>query len=923
MSSTFTSRFGKILENINRTSYATNSMIKNIIEASRGDEEFMPIHSFMEGLRLNEKTTGSEIVDLLIGENPEGGLANKIARGTLGFGIDVFADPLTYIGIGGLTKIGKTAKKLTGIKKVMEGSRLATEADKLSPAQRMLGKTLEEQAELGQRSLLTFGDVGILPKAINKAAFGFVAHTANYIKNLPIINDIWKGARNIFDAKTGHKEFDDMVSKIYGEKSIMIEKHMTQLKDIDKALKGVKKEEWPLLQEYIMGKASNVGEHIKKPADMMKNLFRDLAQQEADAGILKTQIDSYLPGVVKADAFDFIRQVGKNMGGDINEINKKLEYANQKILTRDATPSQINAILQAVVGGEPGKIKLDKVHQEIYDRLSDEAKASLGGIQEAGWQLGKKKIGQTGELFETDPLIIATKRAMSSVEALSARDMLNKAKKFGLAKGEWEKLAKTGNTQAIGMRQVKGVDELKGLMFPERIAEALERVHKPLFNINELNNLASRYKGLISFWKRMTLTIFPEYHTRNIIGNFWNNYVVAGLSDPKYYIRAGFLQKMFDKNPLQAEKFWMITEAGEKVNGKQLMDEMREHGLLKTGAVSKETNEALADQVRGANINPLSSRFAPIRAGKKIGETIEDNGKIAHYLFMRQKGYSPMDSVLSAKAALFDYGQLTEFEKNVLRNVFPFYSWSKNNIPLQLKGILTQPGKYSKIAKGKEEFEEQAGTRKTSVKWMPEWMQDSLPVIIARMPEKEQYKVFLLMNWLPAGDLNKILSQDELFKFIGSSLEPFSKETIQQIMGKDIYLEKDIENYPGEMTSYLGIPMSAKMRHRLRMWRILNTLDQINPGSLFGIEGKQKSFLGAERDIMDLSAGEKSAKFLGGIRLYPYDVEKGRRLEKSKLAGLIKKMEYQRNTAQKKGNISKVQELTKKIEELKIKKEEK
>ena len=56
-----------------------------------------------------------------------------------------------------------------------------------------------------------------------------------------------------------------------------------------------------------------------------------------------------------------------------------------------------------------------------------------------------------------------------------------------------------------------------------------------------------------------------------------------------------------------------------------------------------------------------------------------------------------MDANLSAKAALFDYQNLTDFEKNVLRNVAPFYSWSRFNIPLQLKNIIQQPGKVVEL----------------------------------------------------------------------------------------------------------------------------------------------------------------------------------------------------------------------------------
>lgn len=924
MSSTFTSNLGKLLENINRTSYAANAAIKNVIESAQGEDDFRPLDAAMEGFRLDNKVTGSQIVDLLIGDNPEAGLAEKIGRGALGFGIDVFADPFSYVGIGMLTKVGKVAKIATGLgkeglKKVVATSKLGRMLSTMPDSQKVLGQTLAEQAELGQRSLLTFGDRAILPRAVNKAALGFVAHTSNYIKNLPYIKEIIKGAENIFKAKTGIRAFDDLIAKTGGEMSQMLEKHSETLKGIEKLMRKVKPAEHEKFQEYMYGIATDVPAHIKEPADKMKEFLGEIIEMEKAKGVMVNEIDNYFPGVVADDAMNFTQYLAKSKDGGKNaaEISKAFEYAKNKLLTRNMTPSQVNRLIKMTIGDMP----LDKVHKEIIDRLDDETRKSLESFKGAALEAGVTKIGNKGEFFVTDPLTAVTKRAYSGVEAIGREQITQSAKKFGLNKQEWEKLSFSRPSEVMGMRTV-AIKGLEGQYFPEAIAKSLERINKPLFNIDEMNSLAGQYKKLISFWKRFTLTIFPEYHARNTIGNFWNNYVVTGLSDPRVYMKAGLLQNLDATNPAKLAGIKITTDGGEILTGADIMAEVKQWNLLKSGMMTHDVPEKLVEQVKSANLNPVSTRFAPIRVGKKIGETVEDNGKLAHYLFQRQKGYSPSDAALSAKTALFDYNELTDFEKNVLRNIFPFYSWSRKNIPLQLKGILTEPGKYTRIAKGKEEFEEQAGTRETKLKWMPEWMQDSLPVIINRMPEGEKYKVFLLMNWLPAGDLNKLMSGDEFTKFVAGSLEPFSKEVLQQAMGKDFYLDKDIENYPGEMTSFLGIPMSMKFRHQLRMWRILNTVDQINPGEMFGKEGGQKSVFGAERDIMDLTPKEKLARFGGGIRLFPYDVEKGRTLEKAKLSGLIKKMEYQKNSALKRGRMDKVKELTAKIEAAKKKKEE-
>lgn len=50
---------------------------------------------------------------------------------------------------------------------------------------------------------------------------------------------------------------------------------------------------------------------------------------------------------------------------------------------------------------------------------------------------------------------------------------------------------------------------------------------------------------------------------------------------------------------------------------------------------------------------------------------------------------------LYTKATQFDYADLSEFEKKVLRRIFPFFVWTKNNVPLQVRAIFHEPSKVN------------------------------------------------------------------------------------------------------------------------------------------------------------------------------------------------------------------------------------
>lgn len=1241
---TFTSRLGRLLENLNRTSYGSNEVIRNALATAAGEEELDVIGSFKEGASLRSKTTASDWLDYVIGEANPDNVAEKIGRGVASFALDVFTDPLTYVGIGGLTKLGKVAKIATGLKTAEKAiapsskigrlvSKYGDEAMQFETIgthglQKSAKEIAQTQAERGQRALLTFMGASVLPKGVNKAVLGFTAQAGHFMRNMPLIKGAIDDAEKLFKTRTGIQPFDEAVQRYKGTLNTLADKHVQVLSKIEQRMKGLKENDFEAVQDYIYGKAGDYNKQVTEVGDELKTFFDDLAKQEQEKGVLKATIDHYMPGIATDEGLKIVKRFADMADKGKSEYAKGLEFAKKKLLTKEMTPSELNRTVQLVVGND---LPVDQIKNELIDTLSAEAKKSLQNIQDVAKMEGIKDVKK---FFHTDPAVLARRRAMASATAIAKADFLKEAKNFGMKTVAWRAQA---DVVKAGWRHVKGVPEFKDMMFPERVAGALERYHKPLTNIPELNKVIKGYKGAIDFWKRWTLSIFPEYHVRNMVGNYWNNYVVAGITDPKIYARAALVMENGLKHPDKLTAMKITTDAGETITGDALWREMQEVNLLNTGIMTHETADHYLKQLKGTP-NP-ATKFR--EWAQKNGERIENSMKVAHYMTQRMRGMSPMDANLSAKAALFDYcvdekteiltnmgwrkyseitknekaltfntekdhlewnkineiyinnnytgvmleltnnrfnacvtpshrfvkiggahggttknkakytiteieklpknaklkidcgrynynkeiysddfvklvawvltegayskqgnsiqvyqsevnmpkveqirkifskfkkgntiseyifkrtppiysfyicgetsklirkmfpnkaltmefvfslsdrqsrmfmqelikgdghtrkngnqsfaqkneefkdafqalafiagkrtnahksnecykidinkktdihceygsinkrkfaykgvvwcvttdnstiitrrngkititgnSELTDFERNVLRYIFPFYSWTKFNLPTQVKGILSEPGKYTTIAKAKEEVEKAQGTQDTPVKWMPEWMRDSFPIIWNQMPTGEQYKVLLLMSWLPAGDIEKVLSGDEFSRFVGSSIEPFSKEVLQQIFGKDFYLEKDIENYPGEMTSMLGMKVPVRVRHALRSIRLLNFVDQLNPGGAFGKEGERKSFAGAERDIIDLSPGEKAFKHIGGIRLYPYDVEKGKTVEKSRLGALTTKMNYQLKSAERKGNIEKVRELRKKIEELEKKKRE-
>ena len=113
-------------------------------------------------------------------------------------------------------------------------------------------------------------------------------------------------------------------------------------------------------------------------------------------------------------------------------------------------------------------------------------------------------------------------------------------------------------------------------------------------------------------------------------------------------------------------------------------------------------------------------------AGRKMGDWIESNGRIAHYLSKVDEGYDISGSVMSMKKYLFDYSDLTQTEQKIFKRIMPFYTFARKNTPLQFQTAFTQPRKLlgparlqQALANTAQDEDFMAGNSA-----MPQWIKD-------------------------------------------------------------------------------------------------------------------------------------------------------------------------------------------------------
>jgi hypothetical protein len=83
--------------------------------------------------------------------------------------------------------------------------------------------------------------------------------------------------------------------------------------------------------------------------------------------------------------------------------------------------------------------------------------------------------------------------------------------------------------------------------------------------------------------------------------------------------------------------------------------------------------------------------FPLLAAGRQTGTRVETKARGAQALDLFGKGYAPDAVGDEVWKTHYNYSRLTPFEKNVMKRVFPFYTFMSRNLPLQIETAATNP----------------------------------------------------------------------------------------------------------------------------------------------------------------------------------------------------------------------------------------
>lgn len=543
-------------------------------------------------------------------------------------------------------------------------------------------------------------------------------------------------------------------------------------------------------------------------------------------------------------------------------------YTTQKLMG-DAK-SKVGQLMRSASMGLSGEFQGAR-HWKLREKFADEVNklvASVNDVLAGHAQPSAETADVIRELnlakgdrlpfYSMDPVVAHVGRELESVRAIGSAEFLHElARRYGT------RIAQDGHIPPgmVKAQADKFGDITREFVFAPPIAKLIESHVKQL---EDSRPILRAYDWLLGKWKGLAL-LSPAYHLRNLFGNVWNAKLLDAF-DPKSWNEARFVQQAVTSGKGLERKIAGTDYTIRQLYRKLLVD----HGLIGSGFFGIETRvtgnrvrEILEDSTKPAAFARVAQELRgmnPLKANGTLGQIGEEMSKIGAVISRLRKGDSLEQAVATTKKALFDYGDLTDFERKTLRRVMPFYSWTRKNAELLLQVAATKPATLSMIPKLQLNIEREAAG------------DDQLPPSLrpAHIAKEGGIQISGGMNprflnagyMLPLGELNLLnplapaTAANQILDQIGGP----AGLAVDLATNYDRFFDRPIREYPGQTKDFLGVSMPPEAKHVLRSVRPLNMAQQwIDAGNQSETTGEAAATIGAQ---------------LGGVRVFPVDVRR-------------------------------------------------
>lgn len=902
----------KVLDLSQRTNYAVASAVKNTQDQDAST-------TFSQGLRTGitgqTKHTFTDVFSEM-GFNPTT-RTGKVTKAVAGFAFDVLLDPTTYITFGGgaLAKVG-----VKGTERAL--SKAGMQLLKKGVAQGA-GKEFGEQFVRDAIGRMAEKSPELYKKFIDQGGIKFFGNT------------IISGGRiaGVVQRIPGMSKFDNATKPIRNTLYALVKR------DASATYGKLPREYVKLAQRYRDLGASRSDEAVNTVIEIAQ--ANKLTSQEAE--LIANAIEHKLPLADSRldNARQLIqRQLGRNLKneqragiavGDLpNYVPHILVDASAKSIP--FKPTGVRTSLGASKGRTISKVVSEKGETSVGVGITERMGLKSTDVANARDQFGNKMTGDLytdangvvyrgadatiseineafgKEFFDPNIVNAAAIRGVASARAISSREFLDDVgRKFGAVA-----------EQAPSGYVAVSAKELAGLKFHPAIAEQIEKMGKYFVGDEATNNLLKAFDKAQNLWKASVTSLFPAFHGRNAISNVFLNFLDIGTAAAsparhklatqlmlmnaqakkleRTFLTGGDAAKTADTRlrgllgqPVLTDDFgkvWSFGDIRKEVKERRVAFGDEYTGFLDIReTVADKLKSATGSKVRKLNkINPLSQENVAFKAGRRVGNAIEQQARLLNFMTNLQKTGDVVLSAERTKQFLFDYTNLSDFEKNVMRRLIPFYTFTRKNLELQVTQLAKQPGKLAVQAKIVTSISKgMSGSQLSEDEWkaLPNFLKEGLGIVINRDGDNV---TIINSAGTPIESIFASLTPNAIL----GSLSPTIAVPMQVAIGKHFFFDKDLDDV-NDATAYQNAPQFIKDYIGFTVRKNKdgsNRYVALNPTRLFILNNIPPSSRVVQTigqlEAENVSGKLKVLRFITGLKPYGEDLELQEQIEEKK-----------------------------------------
>jgi hypothetical protein len=708
---------------------------------------------------------------------------------------------------------------------------------------KVTGKQLMKEALDGTLTREAIGDEGIkllnkMAEPINKADRGLVLTVSVGDDGIIKLSDDWKRVEDL------NLSFDDTASKTkFTKKDIyskddndLLEELRLKLKD-DPEFKKLVDDTDNIFNEANEIINNNFNVKLPTGEDNLgyvrhaynKDLFRnsELTNFARNSGYLPTIGNTKVLGDRKWNAT--AREVNNIFKDKIlsntNLSDAAKEFANKFADGDGLFKEGLMTSLDAYMNDIPALAKNNNVLNEVlvdatfgdYKRLKDVDKQIVDArraAHEAGIADGMSD--KVRDLFKQKTEILNN----SNMKILSDYDNVVPDKFTRLSGETKDNLLKKLNkiNSELGTNQFKGlIDNIIKEGDKIAISDDILRLIEINVDNKSAKGISRLYDNYVNFFKKFKV-FSPTFQMNNIIGNMSNMYL-AGISPTtmaKLYPEASEIY-------LKASKLMDDAAKGVKLSVKdqKILDTWNRFMNAGFGEAGRMTASELADLPDGlkryfqnkSTIKDVNIIDKLPYLNAKMNNDMDTVSRLVTFLNAeRNPGFLKKLGVADAGAAVrkvnFDPSDLTDFEKNVMKRIMPFYTFTKKNLAFQIDNLSKNGSNYHKLLKSYDITAKSAlGDAEENT---PQWLKNNLYIPIPGLTKDGKYRV--MRAQMPFGNL--IDAVESPTNVLSSTVAPWLKAPFEIGANKNFFTGADLEKFPGEKSTNLPF-LTKKQEHLL------------------------------------------------------------------------------------------------------------